>query len=81
MPKAGFAPPLASWVRSDLAGLFSETILQGSAFVHEFLDPDELRRSYALHASGARDHARGLWLALMLELWHRNFGRPVRVEL
>ncbi|MCB9833759.1 MAG: asparagine synthase (glutamine-hydrolyzing) [Planctomycetes bacterium] len=73
-PKSGFAPPLAAWLRGDLAPLFRDLVLAPSSGVAELLDRGRIERLFAEHLSGRADHARPLWLILCFESWRRRFA-------
>ncbi len=68
-PKAGFAMPLASWLRGELkdwAGdLLSPSMLQAQGY----LCADEVQKTWQQHHSGARDRSGVLWNMLMFQSW------------
>jgi asparagine synthase (glutamine-hydrolysing) len=76
--KAGFAPPLASWLRGPLQGLLRERVADPGSFVASVVDPAGVGRMLDEHARGARDWARPLWLLLVLETWARGARPGVR---
>lgn len=65
--KAGFAPPLAAWLRGPLRPWAEEMVAVAAA--SGFVAPGPLRAAWAAHQAGRRDHAAGLWAVLMLAGW------------
>ena len=74
-PKNGFAPPLAGWLRTELADIFRDLVLAPTSGIDEYLERAEVERMFEEHRSGQSDHARPLWLMLVLENWRRHFAR------
>ena len=73
LPKKGFGPPAAAWLR----GLFRETVAarlaqerieDGGVFDYGFV-----RRLLDEHNSKKKDHGRSLWLLLSFQLWHDKY--------
>ncbi len=77
--KAGFAVPVARWMRpgGPLDGAV-EALLAPGAAVHACLDAAELRRLAGEHRAGRRDHRELLWAALNLETWHSVWSAAAR---
>lgn len=68
-PKAGFAIPLAQWLRGPLRD-WAESLLSEESLRREgLLDPHVTRRLWADHLQGRRDWQQPLWNALMLQAW------------
>jgi asparagine synthase (glutamine-hydrolysing) len=65
--KMGFSVPLASWFRNGLKPDFEWMLKQGAWA--EYLAADEVRRLWAEHQVGLRDHSRKLWIVMMLGAW------------
>lgn len=75
-PKKGFGIPVASWLRGPLRG-WMESILQRERVAEGgLLDPDWTDRLVAEHVSGAANHRKALWSALVLELWRAGPHGP-----
>jgi asparagine synthase (glutamine-hydrolysing) len=72
-PKMGFGVPIGYWFRDHMKKFLGETLLSERALKRGFFKPEEVRRMFDLHTSGARDYAHQLWTLLMLELWFNRF--------
>ncbi len=71
--KMGFALPIASWLRGELAPMVAQHVLDGER--HGLLDRTRLERWWTEHRRGVRDRTTVLWGALMFNLWHARFAR------
>lgn len=76
-PKAGFAIPLAQWLRGPLRD-WAESLLQpvvsGSS---PYLQAPLIQRCWQQHQTGSHDHSARLWAVLMFQAWlaqHRAAG-------
>jgi asparagine synthase (glutamine-hydrolysing) len=75
-PKAGFAIPLAGWLRGELRG-WAEALLEPARLAREgLLDPAPVRHAWETHAAGRGDHAERLWNVLMFQAWHEQARAP-----
>ena len=72
-PKAGFAVPLANWLRGPLRD-WSENLLTVSGLRTNGLRPGPIRRAWSAHLSGKENHQYLLWNILMYQSWveHRS---------
>ena len=71
-PKAGFAVPLASWLRNELRP-WAEGLLEPSNLEHAgIFNVDAVQKIWTLHLSGSQDHAPLLWSILIFESWRRG---------
>jgi asparagine synthase (glutamine-hydrolysing) len=70
-PKAGFNCPIDRWFRREIKDLAYDTLLSQSARERGLFRPEPVRALLDEHASERRDHHKGLWAMLMLELWYR----------
>ncbi|MBI4345501.1 MAG: asparagine synthetase B, partial [Elusimicrobia bacterium] len=73
--KQGFALPIGSWMRAELAPYVERTVLSAEALDRGYFRPDRVRELVLDHTRGRADHTAKVWSLLMLELWHREF-RP-----
>jgi asparagine synthase (glutamine-hydrolysing) len=68
-PKAGFAPPLGTWLRGPLAG-WADGLLAPDALAGDgLLDAAEVARLWRSHRSGRSDASHDLWPLLMFQAW------------
>jgi asparagine synthase (glutamine-hydrolysing) len=74
-PKAGFAVPLATWLRGDLRSFAEELLAPASLESGGAVDAAEAGRLWREHLGGRHDHAPALWAVLMLEGWRRALPR------
>jgi asparagine synthase (glutamine-hydrolysing) len=73
-PKAGFAVPLAQWLRTDLRD-FAEAGLSEAALADSGLfDVAAIRGLVAQHHAGTHDHAPVLWAVLMVQRWRKSLA-------
>lgn len=75
MPKRGFSIPAAQWLRGSLRPMAEDLLFGAGRAVLDVLDRQQLRRLWADHLSGARDHHVFLWAVMMLALW-QDASRP-----
>lgn len=74
-PKAGFAIPLANWLRGPLRD-WAEDLLDGQRLAGGILDAAPVRKLWSEHVAGVHNRAYALWPILMFESWrHRWVGK------
>jgi asparagine synthase (glutamine-hydrolysing) len=71
--KMGFGVPINHWLRGELKGFTSDTILSTRALARGYFKGEVVRHLVDQHTAGRRDYSPQLWTLLMLELWHREF--------
>jgi asparagine synthase (glutamine-hydrolysing) len=71
-PKAGFAMPARSWLRTSLRGEVERALGEGR--VAEVCDRASLRRLLEGHYTGRAENTWKLWTLLTLDLWLERFG-------
>ena len=73
-PKMGFGVPIGRWMRGALRewteGLLAEDRLRQGGY----LEPAPIRKAWAEHLSGRRNHQHRLWAVLMFESWRETWG-------
>lgn len=73
-PKAGFAAPLAKWLREDLAD-WAESLIHGPELAGQtFIDSARAAELWRLHKSGRADYSAHLWGLLQLCAWQRTYA-------
>ena len=68
-PKAGFGIPVGEWIRGPLAPWADDLLAEDRLRRGGMFDVAAIRRRYAEHRSGRRDHTHALWPILMFEAW------------
>jgi asparagine synthase (glutamine-hydrolysing) len=71
-PKQGFELPIAAWLRGPLRD-WAEDLLSPRALADiGVIHPEPVRRVWADHLEGRRNHQHRLWVILMLQSWWRD---------
>ena len=68
-PKAGFAVPLAAWLRGPLRPWAEDLLEVGTLRREGLLDLVQVRRLWKEHLDGRRERHNELWPVLMLRAW------------
>lgn len=74
-PKAGFAVPLAAWLRGPLRGWADDLLAPDVLGRDELFDVAAVRAAWDEHRAGRRDRQFQLWSVLAFQAWwhvHRN---------
>jgi asparagine synthase (glutamine-hydrolysing) len=71
-PKAGFAVPLAQWLRTCLRPVAWDLLTDGTARSRDLFDPETVTWLLERHDAG-ENHATRIWALMQFELWHRTF--------
>lgn len=71
-PKAGFAVPLAAWLRGPLRPWAESLLSESSLRDLGMLDVAEVRRRWRQHVEGVWDNSSHMWCVLMLSEWARR---------
>jgi asparagine synthase (glutamine-hydrolysing) len=71
--KQGFAVPLVHWLRNELKPMILDTLFDSKARSRGYFNERPLRMLVDEHMRGYRDHSHIIFMALMVELWHRNY--------
>jgi asparagine synthase (glutamine-hydrolysing) len=71
-PKRGFHPPLAGWLRGELAGPAREMLLDERSRGRAHFEPARVRALLDAHAKGSVDGSAVIWRLMVWETWHRQ---------
>ncbi len=73
-PKAGFAVPLANWLRGPLRS-WAEDLLDGQRLAGGILDAAPVRKLWSEHVAETHNRAYALWPILMFESWRDRWAK------
>ncbi|OGZ97157.1 MAG: asparagine synthase (glutamine-hydrolyzing) [Candidatus Sungbacteria bacterium RIFCSPHIGHO2_01_FULL_54_26] len=73
--KHGFQPPIARWLRQDLAPLVREHLNESSLKRDGIFNPVYVARLIAEHQKGTSDRRKELWTLLVFHLWKQHWYR------
>jgi asparagine synthase (glutamine-hydrolysing) len=68
-PKAGFGIPVGQWLRGPLRPWAENLLDQNRLSAEGHFYPVPIRKKWAEHLSGRRDHTASLWAVLMFQAW------------
>ena len=74
--KQGFQLPVGRWLRTDLAPLAREVLLDQQSVGRGWVNPVVVESLIDQHVGGTADHSDRLWSLLVLELWADSFADP-----
>lgn len=73
-PKQGFTIPLDEWLRGPLREWAESLLSPSSLAASGLINAMNVRRTWAEHLSGRRNHQRAIWTILMLQAWLAQEG-------
>ena len=68
-PKAGFDPPIATWLRGPLRAWATDLLEPRRLRQEGFLEPQLVQQAWAEHQAGRRNWDYRLWTVLMFQAW------------
>jgi asparagine synthase (glutamine-hydrolysing) len=71
--KMGFPTPWAYWLAGPQLEEIERLLLESQSLERHLFRPETIRRIFAEHRAGHRDHGNRIWRLLNLELWQRVF--------
>jgi len=77
--KMGFAVPVGSWLRAELAPLVSEYVLN-TGKRHDLFDAATAKKWQQEHQSGLRDRTTELWGILVFNMWYDRFVQHASLD-
>ncbi len=77
--KMGFPTPWAYWLNGPQLQSLEQLLLEPRTLARGYFRPEAVRKLFAEHRAGRRDHGNRIWRLLNLELWQRVCleGEPV----
>jgi asparagine synthase (glutamine-hydrolysing) len=71
--KVGFIVPLTRWFAGPWRGLINDVLLSDRCLDRGYYDADVVRGIVSDQLQSRVDRTQGIWLMLVLEIWHRLF--------
>jgi asparagine synthase (glutamine-hydrolysing) len=69
--KMGFPTPWAYWLGGSQLDQLEQLLLEPRTAERNYFQPDAIKKMFAEHRAGLRDHGNRIWRLLNLELWER----------
>ena len=69
--KMGFPTPWAYWLAGSQLDQLEHLLLEPRTVERNYFKPDVVKKLFAEHRAGVRDHGNRIWRLLNLELWER----------
>ena len=80
-PKMGFGVPIGRWLRSALREWAEDLLAEDRLRQAGYLEPAPIRKAWAEHLSGRRNHQHRLWTVLMFEILARDLEDRRRLSV
>ena len=74
-PKAGFAVPLADWLRGPLRGWAQQLVDPARLKADGLLDAEQITQLWQQHQSGSFDRSYYLWNVIVFQAWQESLSR------
>lgn len=74
-PKAGFAVPVADWLRGPLRDWAEDLLDERRLRDDGLFEPALIRAAWAAHLAGRGNHWQGLWGVCMAQAWYARWGK------
>ena len=68
-PKTGFGIPIGDWLRGPLRPWAENLLDQNRLNSEGYFHSEPIRKKWAEHMSGERNHSDSLWTVLMFQAW------------
>lgn len=78
LPKRGWFPPTAKWLRTGLR-TWTEEIIEEALATHAWMDAPTIRRAYRDHLEKRGYYLNELWTVIGYHLWWRMYSAEIRV--
>jgi asparagine synthase (glutamine-hydrolysing) len=78
--KVGFRVPVTEWFTGGMREYLFDHLRSSDSMTRGYFDTAMLDRVLDEHTSGVQTHDKLLWTLLTLEIWHRQYRRPVKQE-
>jgi asparagine synthase (glutamine-hydrolysing) len=69
--KMGFPTPWAYWLAGEQLDQLESMLLEPRTMDRRYFRPDAVKKLFAEHRAGVRDHGNRIWRLLNLEIWER----------
>ncbi len=73
LPKRGWFPPTAKWIRAELRPWF-ETRLEMALARHDWMDAKVIREAYKAHLEHRGYYLNELWRVVAYDLWYEAYA-------
>ncbi len=78
--KVGFRAPVDVWFAEGMRDYLYDHLSSPDSLTRSYYEPRELDRLLSEHTRGIQPHDKLLWTLLTLEIWHRQYCKPVAAK-